>query len=163
MTLLSLLQIIESKKYYQGNFLICSKVNCPTAQGICTNDNKCACYEGFTTIYDDEFGMYQCNYPQKSQMKAFLLEFVLGFGVGHFYLGNYILAIIKLTFSFISAVIICFLPYFILSIRSKTLKNIFPYLQTVFGLIYTGWQVTDGILIALLYYKDGNDMDMQEW
>jgi len=37
-----------------------------------------------------------CCYQQKSQLKAFLLELFLGFGIGHFYLGKYYFASLKL-------------------------------------------------------------------
>ena len=37
-----------------------------------------------------------CCYEQRGQLTAFLLELFIGFGVGHFYIGNYYFAIIKL-------------------------------------------------------------------
>ena len=37
-----------------------------------------------------------CCYEQRGQLTAFLLELFIGFGVGHFYIGNYYFAVIKL-------------------------------------------------------------------
>lgn len=159
----NLIDEYEGRVHDPSNFLICSKYNCPPARGSCTRDNKCVCIEGYTTIQGENFGNFQCNYHQKSQTKAFLLEFIIGFGVGHFYLENYTLAIAKLTFCFMAAFIICFLPYSILSVKSQRLRNVFPYLQTVFGIIYCAWQVTDGVMIGVGMYKDGNGIKMSEW
>ena len=47
----------------------------------------------------------KCCYEQKGQLTAFLLEMFLGFGIGHFYLGNFYFAIIKL----LVQIFLCFL------------------------------------------------------
>lgn len=163
--LIKLLSIayIESKKHNPYSYLVCNRQNCPITQGFCNKDNVCQCYDGYTTVEDPNFGKYQCNYPLKQQMTAFLLEFILGFGVGHFYLGNYEIAIPKMLFSFLTAFFICFFPYFSLSIKSGNLKRVVPYIQFLFGLVYCAWQITDGVLIGINNYRDSNGFKMQEW
>jgi len=54
-----------------------------------TNENleKCICDTGYAT--QNNTGIH-CCYEQKSQIMAFLMEFVVGFGLGHFYIGNYV-------------------------------------------------------------------------
>ena len=54
----------------------------------------CKCNKGYITYpYDNE---EKCNYKKKSQLKAFLLELILCYGAGHFYVHNYKRAISKL-------------------------------------------------------------------
>jgi hypothetical protein len=155
---------VYGKTHDSSSFLICSpKINCPSPQGICTRDNKCLCLDGYTTVTDYDFEGFQCNYLQKSQAITFLLEFIIGFGVGHFYLGNIGIAVVKLIFCFFTAFIICLSPYFSITMKNKILRHLVPYLQSIFGMIYCIWQVVDGVLIGLSYYKDSNGIEMAEW
>jgi hypothetical protein len=155
--------VVKSKTHNPYSYLICNRQNCPTTQGFCNKDNVCQCYEGYTTVDDPRYGKYKCNYPLKQQMTAFLLEFILGFGVGHFYLGNYEIGIPKMFFSFLTSFFVCFFPIFSLAIKSVKLKRMVPYLQFIFGLVYGAWQIIDGVLIGINYYRDANGFKMQEW
>ena len=53
-----------------------------------------------------------CCYEQKGQMTAFLLEMLIGFGVGHFYIGNYLFGIIKLIVQIFLCVLFWCVTYF---------------------------------------------------
>ena len=89
--ILTLLTLIDS------TYSVCNSVNCPPLRGICS-ENKCICEENYATInnkYIQNNGIF-CNYHLKSRFVAFLLEFFFPFGVGHFYSGKTILAVIKL-------------------------------------------------------------------
>jgi TM2 domain-containing membrane protein YozV len=59
----------------------------------------CECNMGYSS-YDIEKMSTEnnilCCYEQKGQLAAFLLEMFIGFGVGHFYIGNIIFGAIKL-------------------------------------------------------------------
>ena len=53
---------------------------------------NCQCYLGYSS-YDIEVqninnNSLHCCYKKKSQLTAFYLEFFIGFGIGHFYIGN---------------------------------------------------------------------------
>ena len=68
----------------------------------------CECNLGYTSY--DITGLKMdnnilCCYQQKGQLTAFLLEMFIGFGVGHFYIGNVKFAIIKLMVQ----IFLCFL------------------------------------------------------
>ena len=155
---ISLLTIGSSFIHNPKNFLICNRLNCPKSRGVCTRDNKCICIGDYMTHPDREkYGDYQCNYQQANQSKVFLLEFLIGFGVGHFYLGNTILAIIKCTFSLTTAIVVSIYPC--LSANQNTGKKC-NYLIMFLGLIYVTWQAVDGILIAMNYYTDSNGIEM---
>lgn len=161
--ILKLLTNLVQSRPYLNTFIFCNKFNCPVSQGICTKNNICICFDGYITIDDDKYGFYQCNYRKKSQTLAFIFEFIIGFGVGHLYLGNMKFALLKLIFCYATAFFICFFPVFIQSIRSKFFRKIAPYIQTAFSVSYCTWQIVDGILIGIGHYKDGNGIDMNEW
>jgi TM2 domain-containing membrane protein YozV len=158
-----LINEIQSQSYPYEIFNICTKYNCPVTRGICAKDNKCECFEGYTTLIENNFHYYQCNYEKKSKVIAFLFEVIIGFGVGHLYLGNIGIAISKLIFCFMTAFFICFFPHFAKRIKSKLIRRISPYTQSVFGIIYFIWQAVDGVFIGLSLYKDSNGVEMIEW
>ena len=148
---------IKSRIHNPKNFLICNKANCPKSRGICTRDNKCVCLGDYTTIKEME-GNYQCNYQQTNQSKVFILEFLLGLGAGHFYLGNYTLGFFKFTFAFITFILTGISP----CLQYNQIKNKnFLYFINFMGLIYVLWQAIDGILIAINFYKDSNGIPMK--
>jgi hypothetical protein len=59
----------------------------------------CECNKGYSSFDIDNnmttSGIY-CCYSKKSQLTSFLLELFIGFGTGHFYLGNITFATIKM-------------------------------------------------------------------
>ena len=67
-----------------------------------TEDDRephCVCNMGYSSFDIENLKSESnilCCYKQKSQLKAFLLELFLGFGIGHFYLGKYYFASLKL-------------------------------------------------------------------
>ena len=76
---------------------ICNESNCPKSRGTCSGE-YCICHDKYITMNNKNIknsGIY-CNYPLKSRITAFLLELFFPFGIGHFYSGNLLLAIIKL-------------------------------------------------------------------
>ena len=88
----------------------------------------------------------------------FLLEFVLGYGSGHFYMGNILLATIKMIYTSITCLLFC---------QHNSLKKITEYKRiavplerfAVFGWII--WQIVDGILIFFGFYNDGNGHELK--
>ena len=72
--------------------------NCPFNQGICVSD-VCNCYPGYHTLIDESAPVGQqisCNYKKFSQYTPIILELFMP-SIGHFYVGNYWLGLIKLT------------------------------------------------------------------
>lgn len=152
-----LFQLSFSFIHNPKNYLICNRVNCPKTRGVCTRDNKCICVDNYTTINNKEYGEYQCNYFQANQSLVFGLEFLIGFGIGHFYLGNIVLGSIKLSFVLITAVLVAIHPCF--DENSKASRPLF-YIKIVLGLTFIFWQIADGILIATKFYTDSNGVPM---
>ena len=89
---------------------------------------------------------------KKSKVTAFLLEFILGFGSGLFYIERTTLATIKMIYTTITCLMFC--QYH--SIRKITeLKRFAIPLERILLIGWAVWQIIDGILIAFGFYKDG--------
>ena len=143
---------------YRYKFPVCNKSNCPRSRGICTRDNKCICLKNYITHENfTEYGEFQCNYLQSNQANIFILEFLFGFGTGHFFLGNYILGFLKLIFTLITAFLVAVSPCLeenkMLSPKLTKTKN-----YMIIGYIF--WQLFDGAMILFDFYKDSNGVPM---
>lgn len=156
-TIISSYTVLSYDKEY---LLSCNKYTCSPHNGKCSLDNKCLCANGYTTINDKKFGDFECNYKMKSQATTFLLELIIGFGMGHFYLGNVNLALCKLFFSVFACYFICMLPSFE---KIRLTKMCAYYSQFIFGLIWVIWQIVDCVLILKNHYKDINGIEMRRW
>ena len=143
---------------FRFKFPRCNKSNCPRNRGICTRDNKCICLKNYMTHENfTEYGEFQCNYLQSNQANIFILEFLFGFGTGHFFLGNYIIGLIKLVFTLTTAFLVAVSPCLeenkMLSPRLTKTKN-----YMIVG--YVIWQLFDGAMILMNKYKDSNGVPM---
>ena len=140
--------LINCNKYYPKN------------RGFCNEENECICSKGYETVDDLVLGDFYCNYKKKSKLIAFLLEFVLGFGSGHFYMGKTTLATIKMIYTSITCLLFC--QYH--SIRKITeLKRVAVPLERILLVGWAIWQILDGILISFGFYKDGNGYELRNW
>ena len=103
--LLPLISLVISQQCTAGT-------NCPLNQGFCSG-GTCQCLEGYRTFYDKSLPMEQqvyCNYKQINHFIPLVLEFCFLGGLGHFYVGKYILGFVKL-FLEVSAIGTCFYHY----------------------------------------------------
>ena len=136
--------------------------------------SMCICNTGWVSNLEDKV---KCCYSRKLQSIAFLLEFIFGFGCGHFYIGNYNIGMIK----FISYLINCFifcLSSFIMfylesnfykestvgsSVKEKSGNKISSLFLLMSLSIYFIWQIVDGVLFGMNFYTDGVGHALQEW
>ena len=72
--------------------------------------HNCVCNYGYITNPNFNNETKFCDYEQKSQFTAFLLELLVGFGAGHFYRKAYIFAIPKLIFFIFGYYTVCCFP-----------------------------------------------------
>lgn len=128
---------------------------------------NCICDKGYTD--DPKLPSIKCCYKKKSQFAAFLLETILGFGVGHFFIENYTLGVIKLCFQ-VTACCSCCLIGFCFCYKSNkhneepSNKQIFLNIAFLSGiLIYMIWQTVDLVLFGINFYKDGNGVELETW
>lgn len=164
---------VYDEMYYVRNIECSSFTNC-LAPNVCLDDSTCKCAEGFinlpppvnSTNTTDTIPL--CQYKQKFQVNAFLLQFFVLHGTGHFYVGNLNYAIPQL--------IICLCPtilYSVMCIFGITLKNsdgsrgliniIFVLLTSVFFLTMVVWWFVDVITFGTNSYNDSNGIPLRSW
>jgi hypothetical protein len=136
-------------------------------KGNCVNIN-CECSKGYYTYPSNS--MSKCCYEQKSQLITFLLEALIGFGVGHIYAMNYSIGIIKLvTYSVLFLFLFTTFCYRFFRTEKIGYEN---YIMLKFASIlsmmmcfctYTVWQCIDILLIGTNFYVDGNGAPLSKW
>lgn len=128
---------------------LCNDETCPPERGTCSGENICYCFDGYISTFETKV---LCDYEQKDRTLFFLLEFIVGLGLGHFYVGNKIYGGIKC-----GVYIIILGIYFV---RYHTRKGIDAARMRLFLWLLIGiWQVVDGICIWTGKYKDGRGQE----
>jgi hypothetical protein len=78
----------------------CNYLNCKSPYGKCSDTHTCICNNGYVHApYTMHNKLDYCQYKQKSQLIALVLEFVFFFGAGHFYSSRTMIAFIKFFFT----------------------------------------------------------------
>ena len=157
----SLFMILISLSLIQSIYSACNAVNCPPLRGVC-NGNECVCEEGYLTVNNKNVqnnGVF-CNYHLKSRFIAFILEFFFPFGVGHFYSGNIVLAIIKLA---LFIVLICTCCAVLCCVTGKVINACSFIICLIVVLCIIGiafMEIFDLVSYGLGLYSDGNGIGM---
>lgn len=140
--------------------------NCNMEHTFCSDDEKtkCSCYKAY--IYNNDTKK-QCDYKQKKQLTAFLLELFVGFGAGHFYRGKYLVASLKLVAFIFGIYIICLFPLTAKCVSDccdsdclVILVSIFFYLCAC-GLAF--WFIFDLVNFGKNNYNDKNGYKLYSW
>ena len=80
-----------------------------------TLESQCICNVGFSSydieVLEEEDSEIYCCYEQKSHFTAFMLEIFLGFGIGHFYIGDIKFGLIKCFIQISLCFSFCYLTY----------------------------------------------------
>lgn len=132
----------------------CDLSKCPLERGVCTKDNHCFCHQGYVSVESE------CDYQQKNQFVFLLLEFLLSFGIGHFYAERYYFGLIKLSFDVAVMSVYCCCHALNKSEKAIRKEGI---IRIILMLLFTIWQVVDAIAIGKKIYKDGNGIELSEW
>ena len=168
--ILILFCIIICHSYSSQNIKTCNDGTlCDLDHGECIQyddsgkkKNICKCHEGYDT--NSKISEVHCNYKQKSQIKAFLLELIFCFGAGHFYLYNYKIAISKLVMFIILA--LCF-KFFKINTKSKELNKleikIIFIIVGIFYIVVFFLHIIDLAFLGKNKYKDGNGIPLSKW
>ena len=136
-----------------------------------TLNRNCTCKEGYFPNFNNETDAKYCEIKQKKQLTAFLLELFVGFGAGHFYRHEYLMASLKLVAFFIGIYLICLFP---LAAKCVTdccdndcvviIVSIFFYLYAL-GLAF--WYIWDLVYFGKNKYQDCSHgdicIDLQKW
>ena len=151
-------------------------IKCQNETMICRDISylhHCSCIEGYITVpYPSDTYKY-CNFKQKKQLIAFLLELCIGFGIGHFYRYDFIMASFKFLCFGLGIAFICLFPKMAKYIADQhcdilaILMSIFYYFY-ICGLAF--WYIWDLVYFGNNYYKDytykseiGKGIDLEPW
>ena len=122
----------------------------------------CNCHEGYDTHPFDN--PIKCNYKKKSQLKAFLLELLLCYGAGHFYIHNYKRAVPKLiVFVFFYCL---FIALRIITKAKEENKKANLIISISAGVSLVGmvtWQIIDLVGFGKNQFDDGNSIGLKVW
>ena len=169
--LISLFSLSSSSRHHNSDGLnlleynripdlsLCNSTICPSDRGMCTLDNICFCHPGYVSIYSKDIDT-RCDYKQKEQIVFLVLEFLISFGVGHFYAGRFYFGLVKCAFDILIFSVYC---------CCHALKNTEAALskeakiRILLMFLFTTWQVVDAIGIGMNYYKDGNGIALSPW
>lgn len=143
-----------------GSELFCGNSLCHPTGGKCINSSECICNPGYITInYKDDH--INCNYKQTSRTKAFIIELIFGFGLGHFYSGRTGVGLLKFFCYSLFCSCCCTSLYLFRKIREESEAEDHPYvsllfiLSVIFKVSLVIWQIVDSFLFLIGYYKDG--------
>ena len=104
---------------------------------------------------------------QCKKLTAFLLELFVGFGAGHFYRGNYLMASLKLVAFLFGIYIICLFP-----LTAKWISDccdcdcLVVIVSILFYFAACGlatWFIFDLVYFGKNKYKDKNDVPLLKW
>ena len=122
----------------------------------------CECHKGYDTYPSDN--SIKCNYKKKSQVKAFLLELLLCYGAGHFYIHNYKRAIPKLiVFAFFYCL---FIALRIITKAKEENKKANLIISISAGVSLVGmitWQIIDLVGFGKNQFDDENSIGLKDW
>lgn len=153
--------INDDRILQESSFITCGFYKCPSYGGECSGEFKetCTCFEEYTTYPFDTDTL--CQYKKKKQLIAFLLEFFLMLGIGHYYLENYVHAILK-SIVFLTAYSL-FISLKFLSVKTEQnnpYRVIISLLASLLLITIIVWQCIDVILMGIGFYTDGNGVEM---
>ncbi len=142
--------------YFNAKVVGCNKENCFPTQGACVSTTNCRCMRGYANV--PKVSPRACSYVQKKQLTAFLLEFFLASGIGHFYRGLWWFGLIKLLISLVLPILFCSLACCIDCIKTGSF-----IMNIIFPIVIGIWWLVDIILFGINFYHDGNGIPLEKW
>ena len=154
--------------YFNVNVEVCDTRICFPLFGVCTNSNTCHCLKGYANVPGKNNKPFICSYYQKHQLHAFLQE-LFGIGIGHFYIGQWWIGLLKLIVCFVIPIVLLLVLFGCvylpkdhdgpLSSESYLLMVTLILLAVIFG----AWTIIDGVLFGINFWKDGNGIPLKPW
>lgn len=155
-------------QYASASNVACQKNNCFIPFGTCIDDSTCQCLESYANYFPDSTDKpdFYCSYEKKSQLVAFLLEFLLSNGFGHFYSGRILFGIFKMLV--LIGPIVLGILMFCCNIGKGSDGSTCCNLILMIGMCLLGctalaWQLADLIMFGMNKYADGNGIPLKHW
>ena len=156
--------ILSDQSYDNKTNIVCTIDNCKRPYGTCSEDKTtCLCTMLYAS-YQEENGPY-CQYERKKQKTYMLLEGMLGFGVGHFVNGHFIIGAIKMALPLMA---IGFGYLFCAPCTAKYQNNgHVQYFILILSLVpfvaYVLFYFVDIFMILFSGYADGKGVPLLQW
>ena len=145
----------------------CDKDYC--FNGRCSRDKSvCFCNEAYANYPATGKHERFCVYKRKSQLAGFLLEFLLGFGIGHLTVGRIAMGVCKLILGMtplIFKIIVCIVSAVSGDKSDATFSSflILNFLLIFMTMAYGIWWFIDIFMFAFNKYPDGKGIDLKAW
>jgi hypothetical protein len=145
--------------YYEYAYGPClNNLNCFLPYGICVNATTCMCMPDYAHIYiQGHQTELNCSYKKKKVLIAGLLELFLPLGLGHLYVGHYMLGSLKFFYNFIIYTFCCLL--YCKGSNNEMLLNMM-ILCIVLTCAIPIWNIIDLFLFFSGAYTDGYGVPM---
>ena len=142
----------------------CNNLMCSPPGGSCSKESKCICLQGYITIQSQNDHIL-CNYKQKKQLIAFILEMFGLIGFGYIYIGFYFRGLMKIFVFFLIIVYGTKFIIFFLREKSDTQAAYFFKLSISCSCICFPifWHFYDLVNFAFNNYKDSNGYLLESW
>lgn len=137
---------------------ICSPdINCFLPYGVCLDQNSCLCLPEYANIYikAESLKHVSCSYKKKKLVIAGLLELFLPLSLGHFYVQQVQLGLLKLAYNLFVYSFCC-----VLFAKSSEVSNNLIVICLVLSCLIPIWNVADMFLFFTGYYRDGNGVPL---
>ena len=137
--------------------------------GICNNSTLfCECQNGYLNFFQsNSSNISPCLYEQKEQYNAFLLELLIGFGSGQFYLNRRQHGVLKLIAYLFGIASIYLFPFSLSKVympRCSKLRVFFLSLfYCFFAIFFAVLYIYDLVMIRNNNYLDGNGYPLLAW
>lgn len=145
--------LIKDDKSYEIAYGPCSsEINCFLPYGVCLNETACLCLPDYANVFIKEESLQQirCSYKKKKLIIAGLLELFLPLSLGHFYVQQVRIGLIKLVYNLFVYSLCC-----VLFVKSNEVKQSSIFICLILSCLIPVWNVTDMFLFFTGYYKDG--------
>jgi len=152
----------KGAEYRTAQVTNCSTTNCPAQNGVCSGTSMCVCRKEFANV--PKVSKDTCSYKRKSQLTAFLLEFFLPFGVGHFYVGKWWLGLIKMICTLFAMITIySFLICCLSCVQNQKSYAAYMFFYYFVPILASVWWLVDIILFGIDYFLDNNGVPLYTW
>ena len=148
--------------YFQAKVEKCTNKECIQPTGICINTNICQCSKGYADVpLFSENNKLNCQYKQKFQIVAFILEFFSFCGLGHLYTHRIIIFFLKFMI-FLIVLLVRYNYNFYKNEKKSLIKTISQINYYIFLSAFILYHLLDSMMFYLNKYTDGYGVPMND-
>lgn len=142
----------------------CNQLVCKPPGGSCSKEGKCQCLQGYITVQSQNDHTL-CNYAQKKQVIAFMLEMFGLIGFGFIYIGYYFRGLMKIFVFFM--IIVYGTQFIIVFLREKSDTQAAYFFKLALSCccicLPIFWHFLDLVNFAFNSFNDTNGIPLESW